>query len=154
MDIASDSSKEDDIKALCEQRGVSRNAPLSLVLKAIDEEYHSLLDQNQSAKADYLQKLYNWKSKQSVQQRVGTLGSNEKDGGLLNKALLKCQDALACDPNNSRLHMHVGRYLLMLGRYEDAVKRLEAAFGLKPTSIQPRFVIRFVFRSVLFEFRH
>ena len=62
-----ESSKEDDIQAICEIRGTGRNAPLSLQLKAIDEEYHYLLDQGQSDKADYVQKLYAWKSKQATQ---------------------------------------------------------------------------------------
>ena len=51
-------------------RGAGRNAPLSLQLKAIDEEYHYLLDQGQSDKADYVQKLYAWKSKQATQVKL------------------------------------------------------------------------------------
>ena len=62
-----ESSKEDDIQAICELRGAGQNAPLALQLKAIDEEYHYLLDQGQSDKADYVQKLYAWKSKQATQ---------------------------------------------------------------------------------------
>lgn len=62
-----ESSKEDDIQAICELRGAGRNAPLALQLKAIDEEYHYLLDQGQSDRADYVQKLYAWKSKQATQ---------------------------------------------------------------------------------------
>ena len=62
-----ESSKEDDIQAICEMRGAGRNAPLALQLKAIDEEYHYLLDQGQSDRADYVQKLYAWKSKQATQ---------------------------------------------------------------------------------------
>lgn len=64
-----ESSKEDDIQAICEMRGAGRNAPLALQLKAIDEEYHYLLDQGQSDRADYVQKLYTWKSKQATQVR-------------------------------------------------------------------------------------
>lgn len=62
-----ESSKEDDIQAICELRGAGRNAPLALQLKAIDEEYHYLLDQGQSDRADNVQKLYAWKSKQATQ---------------------------------------------------------------------------------------
>ena len=62
-----ESSKENDIQAICELRGAGQNAPLALQLKAIDEEYHYLLDQGQSDKADYVQKLYAWKSKQATQ---------------------------------------------------------------------------------------
>ena len=68
-----ESSKEDDIQAICEMRGAGQNAPLALQLKAIDEEYHYLLDQGQSDRADYVQKLYAWKSKQATQVRRVTL---------------------------------------------------------------------------------
>ena len=64
-----ESSKEDDIQAICEMRGAGCNAPLALQLKAIDEEYHYLLDQGQSDRADYVQKLYAWKSKQGTKVR-------------------------------------------------------------------------------------
>ena len=70
-----ESSKEDDIQAICEMRGAGRNAPLSLQLKAIDEEYHYLLDQGQSDRADYVQKLYAWKSKQATQVRESSAKS-------------------------------------------------------------------------------
>jgi CRISPR/Cas system CMR-associated protein Cmr1 (group 7 of RAMP superfamily) len=61
-----ESSKEDDIQALCEMRGVGRNAPLSVQLKAIDEEYHYLIEQGRSDKAEYIQQLYAFKSKQTL----------------------------------------------------------------------------------------
>ena len=70
-----ESSKEDDIQAICEMRGAGRNAPLALQLKAIDEEYHYLLDQGQSDRADYVQKLYAWKSKQATQVRNSDINS-------------------------------------------------------------------------------
>lgn len=62
-----DSSKEDDIQAICEQRGFGRNPPLALQLKAIDQEYHHLLESQQSDRCEYVQKLYAWKSKQATQ---------------------------------------------------------------------------------------
>ena len=71
-----DSSKEDDIQAICEMRGAGRNAPLALQLKAIDEEYHYLLDQGQSDRVDYVQKLYAWKSKQATQVKQATQRSS------------------------------------------------------------------------------
>lgn len=60
------SSMEDDITAICKLKGVSATAPLSQKLKAIDDEYHHLLDSGNSSKADYVQILYAWKSKQSL----------------------------------------------------------------------------------------
>jgi hypothetical protein len=62
-----DSSREDDIQAICEQRGFGRNPPLALQLKAIDQEYHYLLESQQSDRCEYVQKLYAWKSKQATQ---------------------------------------------------------------------------------------
>eukprot|EP00795_Rhopilema_esculentum_P002968 gene2968-1222_t len=139
MDIASDSSKEEETRAICKSRGVHENSLLPAVLKALDEEYHFLLDQSQSSKADYVQKLYEWKSAQAKGNT--NLGKTTAGNSFLTKALLKFLDAVACDPNSSRYHMHVGRLLLMQGNYEDAIKRLEAAFGLKPTSIEARFYL-------------
>ena len=136
MDIASDSSKEEEILAICKSKGLKKNAELSHILKALDQEYHELLNENQSAKADYVQKLYAWKSKQSAMKAKTSLIQSDEE--FLERALLKFLDASACDPNNSAYHMHVGRLLLMQGKYEDGVKRLEAAFGLKPTSIEAK----------------
>ena len=142
MDIASDSSKEEEIRAICKSRGVHENGLLPAVLKALDEEYHFLLDQSQSNKADYVQKLYEWKSAQAKGNT--NLGETTAGNSFLTKALLKFLDAVACDPNSSRYHMHVGRLLLMQSKYEDAIKRLEAAFGLKPTSIEARYIYNFI----------
>lgn len=62
-----DSSKEDDIQAICQQRGAGANAPLARQLQAIDEEYKHLLNSGQSQKSDYVQELYLFKSKQATQ---------------------------------------------------------------------------------------
>ena len=64
---AKESSKSDECAAICKLRGVSDEAPLASELKAIDEEYHHLLSSGQSAKADHVQALYAWKSKQAMQ---------------------------------------------------------------------------------------
>ena len=64
---ASESSKAEECVAICELRGVSGTAPLSLQLKAIDQEYHHLVETGQSAKADHVMALYAWKSKQATQ---------------------------------------------------------------------------------------
>lgn len=70
--LSQDSSKEDDIQAICEQRGFGRNPPLALQLKAIDQEYHYLLESQQSDRCEYVQKLYAWKSKQATQVFLAT----------------------------------------------------------------------------------
>ena len=125
-----------EIKAICKARGVSENAELSQILKALDSEYRELLLENQSAKADYLQNLYAWKSKQSTKKRKSSFdGSNDI---MLERALMKFLDASSCDPNDATYHMHIGRLLLMQQKYEDAVTRLEVAFGLRPSSIEAK----------------
>ena len=85
-----ESSKEDDIQAICEMHGAGRNAPLALQLKAIDEEYHYLLDQGQSDRADYVQKLYAWKSKQATQVRRVTLTCVTVECSLTNTCSGQC----------------------------------------------------------------
>lgn len=139
MDMACDSSKEEEIAAICESKGVNNDSPLSFVLKALDQEYHELLNENNSVQADYVQKLYTWKSKQVTKSDKKTeLPLNESDDEYLERALLKLSDASAFEPNNSTFHMHIGRLMLMQGKFGDAVKRLEAAFGLKPTCIEAK----------------
>lgn len=65
---ARESSKAEECDAICELRGVSpATAPLSLQLKAIDEEYHHLIGSGQGVRADHVMGLYAWKSKQAKQ---------------------------------------------------------------------------------------
>ena len=67
---AKESSKDEECAAICKLRGIEASAPLSLQLKAIDEEYHHLLNSGQSGKADHVQNLFAWKSKQATQVRM------------------------------------------------------------------------------------
>ena len=46
---------------------MSAGAALPAQLKALDTEYHQLLDKGQSAKADHVQALFAWKSKVAMQ---------------------------------------------------------------------------------------
>mgnify|MGYP001556315869 CR=1 FL=1 len=64
---ASESSKAEECDAICKLRGVSNTAPLALQLQAIDAEYHHLIDSGQSGKADHVQDLFVWKSRQATQ---------------------------------------------------------------------------------------
>jgi len=56
----------EECDAICRLRGLSADATAAAQLKAIDEEYHSLLEKGQSFKADHVQALYAWKSKQAA----------------------------------------------------------------------------------------
>lgn len=61
---AHESSKAEECDAICRLQGLPANATAAAHLKAIDEEYHSLLEKGQSMKADHVQALYAWKSKE------------------------------------------------------------------------------------------
>ena len=69
---AKESSKQEECAAICQLRGVSADAPLSLQLKAIDQEYHHLVESGQSGKADHVQGLYQWKAKQATKVNAFT----------------------------------------------------------------------------------
>lgn len=64
---AKESSKEEEVMAICKLRGVDSSAPVSHHLKALDQEYHHLVESKQSAKADHVQALYAWYSKKLSQ---------------------------------------------------------------------------------------
>ena len=64
---AQESSLAEECDAICQLHGVRPGAPLAVQLKAIDSEYHQLLDKGQSAKADHVQAMFTWKSKMAAQ---------------------------------------------------------------------------------------
>ena len=63
---AVESSKEEEIDAICKQRNVSAAASDVEKLKALDQEYHYLLETNQSTKAEQVQLLYQFKAKKII----------------------------------------------------------------------------------------
>jgi len=64
---AQESALAEECDAICRLHGVSAGAALPVQLKALDTEYHQLLDKGQSAKADHVQALFAWKSKMATQ---------------------------------------------------------------------------------------
>jgi len=64
------SSKEEEFLAICQLHGVSSSALVSLQLKAVEAEYHSLKEAGQTHKADHVQNLHAWKSKKVLEVRV------------------------------------------------------------------------------------
>lgn len=64
---AKESSKDEECAAIARLRGVEAGSPIALQLKAIDQEYHHLVESGQSGKADHVMQLYAWKSKQASQ---------------------------------------------------------------------------------------
>jgi hypothetical protein len=74
---AADSSKEDDIAAICVLRGYGPSPVPTDILKALDQEYHYCLETGQNHKADQVQGLYLFKSKKisvSKTSRGGGVG--------------------------------------------------------------------------------
>ncbi|XP_071962692.1 uncharacterized protein [Antedon mediterranea] len=137
---AKETGKEEEIGRICQQRGVDPKAPLSRVLQAIDEEYKFLLESGQSGKADYVQGLYIWKSKQATKDGKAAQAAADQQNPL-GQAFLKFQDALSLDQNNALYNVHVGRLLLMQDKPDEAIKRLELAVGLKPQFTIARFYL-------------
>ncbi|XP_054758090.2 uncharacterized protein LOC129264268 isoform X1 [Lytechinus pictus] len=135
-----DSSKEDDIQAICQQRGAGANASLSRQLQAIDEEYKHLLNSGQSQKADYVQELYLFKSKQATQGGKTSQAASDESNPL-GQACVKFMDALFLEQNNVMYNIHVGRLLLLQDKVEDALVRLQHAVGLKPFLPIARFYL-------------
>lgn len=64
---ARESSKEEEVYAICKLKGVDISEPASHHLKALDNEYHHLIETGQSAKADHVMALYAWYSKKLSQ---------------------------------------------------------------------------------------
>ncbi|XP_070181396.1 uncharacterized protein [Littorina saxatilis] len=123
---AKESSKEEEVLAICKLRNVESGAPVAMQLKALDEEYHHLLDSGQGGKADHIQVLFAWYSKK-ISQEGAAAHKAEDAGNPLGQAFLKYQDAMTLDESKSLYNFHVGRLLVTQGNYDDAVKRLEAS---------------------------
>ena len=68
--------------------------------------------------------------------KMAQLASDEES--MFGKAYLKYVDAESCCSDNYIYHLHVGRFLLLQGKHDEAVKRLQIAVGLKPVNIESR----------------
>ncbi|KAL5007933.1 hypothetical protein ScPMuIL_013514 [Solemya velum] len=137
---AKESSKEEECAAICKLRDVDATAPLALQLKAIDEEYHSLVDSGQSGKADHVQLLYAWRSKQAMQEGAAAQKAQDEESPL-GQAYLKYMDALVADEAKAVYNFHAGRMLVILGNYTDAVSRLENALSWNPQHELSRYYL-------------
>ncbi|CAH1792383.1 unnamed protein product [Owenia fusiformis] len=126
---AKEGSREEECGAICKLHGCDAKAPLSLQLKAIDKEYQTLINSGQSEKADHVQFLFAWKSKQATQEGLAAQKASD-DTSCLGQAYLKYMDALALDDTKAVYNFHVGRLLVMQGNYDDAIVRLEVTLGL------------------------
>lgn len=66
MSEAKQSALQDDILAVCRLHGYQATPTVQNQLQALDKEFHQLREQGQSSKADYVQTLYLWLSKQTA----------------------------------------------------------------------------------------
>ena len=64
--MAAESSKEEEISAICKQRNYGPNPSDEQKLKALDEEYHYLMESHQNHKAEQVQLLYQFKAKKII----------------------------------------------------------------------------------------
>jgi len=80
---ARESALAEECDAICRLHGVPAGAALPAQLKALDAEYHQLLDRGQSAKADHIQALFAWKSKTATQVSLPYLTLPYLRGGCL-----------------------------------------------------------------------
>jgi hypothetical protein len=64
--MAAESSKDEEIEAICRAHGVAATASDAEKLKALDQEYHHLIETQQNAKAEQVQLLYQFKSKKII----------------------------------------------------------------------------------------
>ncbi|XP_064623924.1 uncharacterized protein LOC135485620 [Lineus longissimus] len=136
---AQESSKDEEVDAICKLRGVGPNAPLALKLKAVDEEFHHLLD-TKNPGADHVQQLYAWKAKQASQEGAAAQKATSDDSPL-GQAYLKYLDALVLDDAKAVYSFHVGRFLVVQGEFDEAVKRLETALSWNANFQMARFYL-------------
>ncbi|XP_040207190.1 uncharacterized protein LOC120937775 isoform X1 [Rana temporaria] len=122
--------KDEEIQAICKLHGFTGRPSLEQQLKALDMEYHQLKEQGQSGRADYIQNLYAWKSKQAG--KSGMISLDEENP--LTQALLKYKDALSLDLHNWQYNFHVGRHLLLQKQTSQALMFLQNALALRPAS--------------------
>jgi tetratricopeptide (TPR) repeat protein len=72
---------------------------------------------------------------------VAQLASDEE--GTFGKAYLKYCDAASFASDNYLYHLHIGRFLSLQGKHDEAVKRLQIAVGLKPVNVESRYILQF-----------
>ena len=61
------SANQEEFSAICKLHGVNPTDGIAQQLKAVEAEYHSLKLSGQTYKAEHVQQLYAWKSKQASQ---------------------------------------------------------------------------------------
>lgn len=142
-DQGSDLDKADDIEFIAIMYGVSPSDGPA-VLKALDSEYKKQRDIDPN-RADYVQGLHAWKSKQmaSIGSDDGQENTSKGNSIELQYAWRKYCDAAAVETSitDNHYHYHAGRILMMLGRNNEALERLRAAIGVDPDNSDTRLCL-------------
>ncbi|XP_032882226.1 uncharacterized protein LOC116976443 [Amblyraja radiata] len=137
LSAAEMSGRNEEILAICKLHGMKGRNTVEM-LKALDVEFHHLKEQGQSAKADHVQTLYDWKSKQSAADSKHK-STQPDEQQFLDWAFLKYMDAVSLQPQMWQYNFHAGRMLLSQKKNNEALKLLQTALAQKPTEPCIRF---------------
>ena len=137
---ARDSSKTEEIDAICKLHGVSGGALLAEKLQAIDKEFHALKDKGDSFRADRVQELYAWKSKQATQaEKVCFSASSEETN--LGKASKKYEDAVSLEPSSYLYNYCLAWTYLRQMKFAESAARFKVCIGGKPLLKHLRYLL-------------
>ena len=137
---ARDSSKTEEIDAICKLHGVTAVAPLAHKLQAIDKEYHALKEKGDSFRADRVQELYAWKSKQATQAEKICFSASS-DETYLGKASKKYEDAVSLEPSSYLYNYCLAWSYLRRMKFAEAAARFKVCMGGKPLHKHLRYLL-------------
>lgn len=125
--VAKNSSREEEINAICKLRNVEDTASVERKLKALDEEYHHLLQSGQTFKAEQVQSLYLFKVQTTkMDASISSKAANNETA--LGQAYCKYSDALGLSEASKitkyLYHFHMGRMQCIRSNAISAIKNL------------------------------
>ncbi|XP_069787865.1 uncharacterized protein [Narcine bancroftii] len=138
LSTAEISGRNEEILAIGKLHGMKGQTTIEQQLKALDLEYHYVKEQGQSARADYIQTLYDWKAQQSEKDIKKKMTESDEQN-YTEWAFLKYMDALSLQPQKWQYNFHVGRLLLLQKKNDEALRFLQTALAQKPTEPSIRF---------------
>jgi hypothetical protein len=120
------------------------HAPTVAKIKALNDEYHYLLENGQREKAEHVESLYLFKVRQSVMNPSVSFEVADSKRSL-GQAYLKYMDALCLSEMTKATkylyHFHVGRMFCMRSNYSQAIKHF--TFCLRWTNDEMKKLARF-----------
>ncbi|CAF0731786.1 unnamed protein product [Brachionus calyciflorus] len=122
--LAEESSKEDEINAICKLRNFNSNCSNAEKLKALDMEYQHLKETNQFIKAEQIQALYQYKAKKVINESKKD-NINKENNNYIYQANMKYSDGLQIilqtKQENFNAYFTMGRSLFSIGNYKQAL---------------------------------